>query len=410
MNLLRIRCGLSDEPLWCRWVLRRGNAEPVGGEGLLTDLPHSDRVQLILPAAQVLFVRVRLPGRSRSRRDGPLLAFAVEEKTLPEPDANQVTWVGAEGDEDVVAVVDKEALQRVLDTFASVAIHVDEVYCETLLLPRTAGEWSLVWEDGEAFTRTGEFEGAATDCGGRASPPLSLHLMLKEAETRGARPTSIALHTTMPANELAGEAITAPDIEAWQRELGIPIHLGGTWDWRAALPDSSVDLLQGRKQRQNFSGILKRLRPAGWIAGAVLAIHAMALTAEWIWLANEQRALRQQMESRFRAIFPAAVAVVDPALQMRRKLVEARRAAGLPDRGDFLPMIETVAPGLRELAPGSLRAISYDSGKLMLELAIDEAGANRIAAYLRKSGLSVETSPTRAGVGSEIAIIQVRAS
>jgi general secretion pathway protein L len=214
----------------------------------------------------------------------------------------------------------------------------------------------------------------------------------------------------MPANELAGEAITAPDIEAWQRELGIPIHLGGTWDWRAALPDSNADLLQGRKQRQNFAGILKRLRPAGWIVGAVLAIHAMALTAEWIWLANEQRALRQQMESRFRAIFPAAVAVVDPALQMRRKLVEVRRAAGLPDSGDFLPMIETVAPGLRELAPGSLRTISYDSGKLMLELAIDEAGAHRIASHLRKSGLSVEASPARAGVGSEIAIIQVRAS
>ena len=85
---------------------------------------------------------------------------------------------------------------------------------------------------------------------------------------------------------------------------------------------------------------LAGLRPAAWIAGAALAIHAVALVADWTLLGAEQRSLRAQMEARFRSAFPDAVAVADPALQMRRQLAAARHRAGVPDGGDFAPMIE----------------------------------------------------------------------
>ena len=65
--------------------------------------------------------------------------------------------------------------------------------------------------------------------------------------------------------------------------------------------------------------------------------------ADWSALDRDEVDLRRQMETRFRAAFPDAVAVVDPALQMRRKLAEARHVAGKPDNGDFLPMIENIA-------------------------------------------------------------------
>ncbi|MDE2366545.1 MAG: general secretion pathway protein GspL, partial [Betaproteobacteria bacterium] len=295
----------------CRWVLDREGGEPVTGEGAVTDLPqHANHAHLILPAAQVLFTRLRLPGGSGLRRNGPMLAFAVEEETLGEPDANQVTWIGSHGEEDAVAVVDKNTLQRWLDALATAGIRVDGVYCETLLLPWTAGEWSLAWDGREGFVRTGEFQGMATDCGGKDSPPLSLRLLVEEAEAREARPAAISLYTMMPMNPPAEEILPMPDIEVWQRELGVPIHSRGAWDWHTTAPGSSVDLLRGHKRRQNFSGLLMRLRPAALITAAVLAVHAMALTVDWALLAGEQRALRQQMESRFRTIFPAAVAVV----------------------------------------------------------------------------------------------------
>ena len=117
------------------------------------------------------------------------------------------------------------------------------------------------------------------------------------------------------------------------------------------------------------------------------------------------------MEARFRATFPDAVAVVDPALQMRRKIIEARHGAGQSDSGDFLPMIEKVTVGLKDLPGGGLRILSYESGRMTLELAAtDEAAVNRIVTRLTHSGLSVERSAAVKRPAGATVVITVRSS
>ena len=401
MSLLRIYVSPTEPPQRCQWALVNGR-EPVSGEGRIAELPRrAERIQLVIPAAQVLLTRARVP--QGARRPGSVLAFAVEEKTAGEPDANQVSWLGAVGDEDALAVIDKAGLTRWRDALNAVGIRGYEVHCETLFLPWTTGEWGLAWNGREGFVRTGEFEGAATDCGDRETPPLSLRLMLEEADAHTAGPTSIAIYTTAPD--------AAPDLDAWTRELGIAVRLAGAWDWRTAPADAGVSLAQERQRWRAFSGAVSGLRPAAWILGAALAIHAVALVVDWTSLASEQRALRQQMEARFRSAFPDAVAVVDPALQMRRKLVEARHAAGQPDSGDFLPMIEKVAVGTKGLPAVGLRILSYESGRMTLELAGgDEAAVQRIVMRLVQSGLSVEPATALKRPGSATVMITVRAS
>ena len=411
MSLLRIRGSLADAPSRCQWALVNDGREPVAGEGPLAELPRrAGRIQLVIPAAQVLITRARLPHAAR-RHAGSVLAFAVEDETVGEPEANQVSWLGAVGDDDVLAVVDKPGLTRWRDALDTAGVRGYEVHCETLLLPWTAGVWSLAWNGREGFVRTGELEGAATDSGDRAAPPLSLRLMLEEAGAHSARPTSIALHTTVPD--------AAPDIEAWTRELGMEVRLAGTWDWRTASPGAGISLAQERQRWRGFTGAAARLRPVAWTVGAALAIHAAALVVDWTSLASEQRALRQHMEARFRAAFPDAVAVAAPALQMRRKLAEARHAAGQPDSGDFLPMIEQVAAAAKELPAGAVRAVSFEGGRMTLEFAaVDEAGVRRIVARLTQSGLSVDrgikTAPApsspSARAASATVVLTVRAS
>jgi general secretion pathway protein L len=115
------------------------------------------------------------------------------------------------------------------------------------------------------------------------------------------------------------------------------------------------------------------------------------------------------MDARFRASFPDAVAVVDPVLQMRRKLAEARHAAGLPDGGDFLPMIEQVNAAVQQLPAGMLRTVSYERGRMTLELAAsDMATEQSIVASLIRSGLSVDAlssgAPRTAGAAVIITV------
>jgi general secretion pathway protein L len=387
MSLLRIYAPLGEAPLRCEWVLI-DERRSMQGEGTLAELPRgADRVQLVIPAAQVLIARAKLPQGAR-RRAGPVLAFAVEVASAAEPDANQVSWLGAAGDADALAVVDKQGLKRWRDALEAVGLRATEVHAETLLLPHSSGEWSLAWNGGEGFVRTGEFEGAATDGGDQASPPLSLRMLLEEAQARGEAPRAIAVYVTAPG--------AAPDLKRWELALGVPMRLLGPWDWRMAPEQAGIGLAQERRRWRMTAAALASLRPAAWIAGAALAIHGAALIADWMLLGSEQRAVRAQMEARFRRAFPDAVAVADPALQMRRQLAAARHRAGVPDGGDFAPMIEKVATGLKDLPAGALRTVSYESGRMTLELAAtEEAALRRIVARLTQTGLIVDVTGTK---------------
>jgi len=406
MSLLRIYCSSRDAPRQCQWALVSEGREPVLGEGPLAQLPQrAERVQLVLRATEVLITRARLPQAAR-RRAGSVLAFAVEEETLGDPDANQVSWLGSAAEDDVLAVADRQGLKAWHDALEAAGIGEYEIHCETLMLPLSAGEWSLAWDGREGFVRTGEFEGAATDCGDRESPPLSLRLMLDEAKARIEAPKSIALYVTAPRTA----ADAAPDFDAWQRKLGVTLRPAGLWDWRTAPPGAGVSLAQERRGWRLLPGVLPRLRPAAWLVGIALTVHGLALVVDWARLAGEQRSLRQRMESHFRAAFPDAVAVADPALQMRRKLAEARHTAGLADAADFLPMIEKVAAALKEVPAGGLRIASYESGRMTLELAaVDEASVRRIVARLLQAGMRIDASPPATRPGAAV-ILTVRSS
>lgn len=408
MSLLRIRASLLDPATRCEWALVNDDPldtrrEVVAGEGPLTDLPrHAGRIQLVVPAAQVLIARVRLPPAAR-RNAGSVLAFAVEEQTAGDPEANHVSWLGTAGDHDVLAVLDKAGLARWRAALDAVGVRGYEVHDEALLLPTTTGEWSLAWNGDEGFVRSGELDASATDCGDLITPPLSLRLMLDEAAATGNVPGTIALYTTAPG--------AAPDTDAWSRQLGVVVRLAGPWDWRIAPPDAGVCLTQERQRWRVFAGLPARLRQAGWIFGTALAIHAAALVVDWTSLASEQRALRQQMDSRFRRVFPDAVAVADPVLQMRRKLAEARHVHGLSDSGDFLPMIEQVAAATRQLPAGVVRTLSFESGRLTLELAgVDAAALRQVEASLVQAGLSVDTSPESTAATTATVVLTVRAT
>jgi general secretion pathway protein L len=409
MSLLRIYGSLRDAPQHCQWALVSEGREPVVGQGPLAQLPQrAARIQLVLPAADVLITRANLPHSAR-RHAGSVLAFAVEEETLGDPEAIQVSWLGSVADDDVLAVADRHGLKAWHDALEAAGIGEYEVHCETLMLPLTAGEWSLAWDGREGFVRTGEIEGAATDCGDRETPPLSLRLMLDEAKARIEAPKSIVLYLSMTAPD--AESNATPDPDAWQRKLGVALRLAGPWDWRRAPPDAGVGLAQERQRWRLLPGTLQRLRPAAWLVAIALAVHALALIVDWTRLAGEQRSLRAQMESRFRTAFPDAVAVADPALQMRRKLSDARHAAGQPDSGDFLPMIEKVAAALKEVPAGALRVASYESGRMTLELAaVEEASVRRIVARLLQAGMRVDTAAAGTRGGSATVVLTVRSS
>ncbi len=408
VSLLRVQCSLKAGPPHCRWALSESGRNPVHGEGTLADLPRrAARVQFVVPAVEVLLARVNLPHGAK-RRAGPVLAFAVEDQTLGEPEAHHASWLGAAGDADVLAVVDKKGLDRWLGAPRQ-AIGIRAMEVEVRNVAAAAGS-----------RRSGVLRGMAAkaSCGlenSKAPQPT--------AAQRRIAPVGAASHGREPPRTkgaptwrrlrslLATGTAGSPDIAAWQRELGIPVRFAGAWDWRNAKPEAGVSLMhQRRGWRMSMTFAAHCGRPA-WIAGAALALHAVALLTDWTLLRSEQRALRQQMEARFRAAVPDAVAVVDPGLQMRRKLADARHVAGVADGSDFLPMIEQAAAALKELPASSLRVASYEQGRLSLELSgIDEMAARRFVTRLLQGGANVDAAIAPSRTGNGAFIVTVRSS
>jgi general secretion pathway protein L len=233
--------------------------------------------------------------------------------------------------------------------------------------------------------RTGEFEGGATDCGDRQTPPLALQLLLEGARARDVVPASIALHAATPAAQ--------PDVEAWQRNLGVGIRLAPQPDWRTAPAKPAIRIDQEREHWRPSAAALMRWRQIGWILLAALVLHSAALLVDRMRLAGEQHRLRQQMEVRFRSAFPDAVAVADPVLQTRRQLTQARHAANQPDDGDFPVMLGKVTAALAGVPAAELHALSYADGRMTLEFS---ATANKLASQIEtrllQSGLAVDVA------------------
>ena len=386
MSLLRIFCPLSAVPARCQWVLFDDNAAAHSGAGELAQLPQSAaRIELMLAANQVLIVRTPLPPAGR-RKSAALLAYAAEEKLASDPDTNAVSRLGQIDGDAVLAVVNRQRLKSWRDALDAVGIHIDGVYCETLLLPLQEGEWSMAWDGQEGQVRTSEFEGGATDCGDRQTPPLSLQLLLEDARTRDAVPTSITLYVTTPAAQ--------PDLDTWQQSLGISLRFAAQPDWRIAPAPAGVRLDQERQRWRPAPAALRRWRPVGWIFLAALVLHSTALLADRVRLGHEQQQLQQQMEARFRALFPGPVAVADPVLQTRRQLAQARHLANQPDAGDFPMMLGKVVTALADVPKAELHALSYEDGRMTLQFnAPDAALAQQLQVRLIEQGFYLQESP-----------------
>jgi general secretion pathway protein L len=168
-------------------------------------------------------------------------------------------------------------------------------------------------------------------------------------------------------------------------------------DWRLEADAAGIRLDRERRRWRPAAATLTRWRQVGWMVLLVVMLHSTALVADHIRLTGQRQQLRQQMEARFRVLFPTAVAVVDPVLQTRRQLTQARHAANQPDDGDFPVMLGKVAAALAGVPAAELQALSYADGRMTLEFsATADKLAGQIETRLVQSGLAVD-APKAAG-------------
>ena len=396
MSILKIfvpEAGLGES---CDWAVHEADTVR-SGSSLWAALPQANQIVLILAASRVLLTHVYLPAVNPAKLR-EILAFAVEDKLLTEPEnVHTVAAPRAQNGETAVAIIDKVWLRQQIAHLHQYAIHAEQMLAETLL-PRLENKaWSMVWKGQGGFIRIGLHAGFVVDGGDSHTPPMALISALDEARAANTAPACLLIYLTAGAS--------AP---FWSTALDIAIEQRGSWAWQSAETDAAatLNLLQGEFAPPRKSRTwTKQWRPAFAVLGLIAAVHFLATFGDWVRLRQEENRLQSAMVSTFKQTFPEAVAIVDPALQMRRNLSELQHSRGIADSSDFIPLLAQIAPRLHE---GHIQTLRYAQDKLQLDLILkDSAQLESLREQLQTPALHTEIdtpSATPAGIKVHISL------
>ncbi len=363
MMRLRVRIpeGLPATAVSCAWALRdaTGNVIQTGNDRV-GSLPHAQHIELIAPANRVLLTQTALPKRRRQRVP-QMLRFAIENRITVEPErVHAALGPRITATTHAVAVVDREWIGQWVGAFNDAGRAPRTLLVETCLAALEAGAWTVIWQNAQSFVRTGPASGMALDAGSGAAPPAILQLALQEARQMQTAPERLVIRA---------EAHQLPDLESWSSALGVHCVSADSWDWKRAPNTAAIDLLQGEFAHPGRAReLLPRLRPALIIGTLIVTLHVFGTVAHWALLSLEKSRLQTEMRALFRASFPTAQVAVDPPLQMHRQVDALRRAAGEPQRGDFLPLLAQAAAGMAGSARLRIKSVSYEQAKLLVDV------------------------------------------
>lgn len=357
----------ADAAVAMPWMLFDARRQLVSeGAGPLHDMPRAEEVELALPAARVLFARLRLP-RVGAATIRELLPYAVEDRLLADPSHIHAVAgpTGAHG-ETVVAVIDRQWLRGMLDALARAGLRPVRAWCESALLAGGQGDWNLVLGQARGMLVDDEGVSVTFDREHDAGFPLALRIALDEASARGARPGNIRVHTE--------GAAPRPDLARWSAEAGVALHPGTRWEElaRNEPPGGAINLLSHDFALRGGRFAALRVPRAALVLAAAIALLQLAFAGAQTWrLAHERAQIEARRDAIFRAAFPQARVVVDPDLQMARNLADLRRSRGLAAGDDFLAALTQAA----HASQAPVRSIAYDRGRLDVRRASPVAGS-----------------------------------
>jgi general secretion pathway protein L len=346
MTILRLFLspGWPDSGGTLQWALLDSKGTLQGhGHDEAAHWPAAEQCELVLPAGQTVFRRVRLPAGLREV-NATVIGFALEEQLANDPAANAYALGGGAKDgERPVAVTALLPLKRALAALRSHGRLVDRIVPEEAFIPAPPeGRWQLAALQGGRVLR---------------ADLLSSHFLpygvVGDALLAALAPSALLLH---------GDAAT----------LDLPAGLEGQVSgpapsWRhGLLPATPFDFAQG-ELAANRSGRVWRpaLRSSARIlavGAAILLLGALADAGHWAW---RKHVLLRELQLATQDWLPAQPPGSPLLLAGLRKVDELRLAHGQPARLDPLALLGALAGA--GVNPGSVHKLTAQPGRLELE-------------------------------------------
>lgn len=290
----------------------RGNS----GQGLLAQLSAAvgqQPVGVIWPAPQGAMHAVGFD-KSERKHLRKTLPFTLEESLISDVDRLHFAFSVPDEGEAIVAVVEREPLDQLLETLRQEGITVGSLWPEQLLVPWREKRWTLWLEPDYCVVRYAEAGGFGIEL---ENLPLALEKLREELEHP---PEGVDFYCSEDSRD---ELVRA-----------LPQYLQSETDWKSERvydlgegSSCSVDLLQGDYGHRLPWGELSRF----WRWPAVLLLFLITLNFAYLLIENYQLQQRnmqlvRETEQAFRSAIPAGV-IAEPVLQLRRLVKRGKSGA-----------------------------------------------------------------------------------
>lgn len=374
------------------------------GEMPLPDLSvtmvGAQRVVLLLAAADVTLLRVKVPPLSSARLKAALPNL-VEDRLIGDPSGCVIVAGGTHDGLRTVAAVQRTWLEHLAKTLIALGARRIAALPAQLCLP---------YQPGSIAAAASEHNGAS-DLTLRLSEQDGIGLTIEHT------PQQTAAHEAIRA--LRAVAPEAP-ITLYVPQAQVPAYQQAIDDTAGAQPgtrnprisvsaDNWTHWTSGGTTFDLMAGLGAAAEPRldwrAWrwplvLAAAVMLVNIAALNFDWWRNKNEANALRAAMTRIYKTAYPKETVIIDPIAQMRQKIAAARRDAGLSSPDDFTML--AAAFGEASAMTGraaAIAALEYRERRLTVQLKPGvEAPTQQLKTALAERGLALEQTTSGAAV------------
>jgi general secretion pathway protein L len=381
----------EGEAALSRFALVADNGKLVQqGEGALRSLGEaiaaSRRVVLLLAAADVTLLQVKVPPLSSARLKAALPSL-VEEQVLGDPSECVLVAAPAPAPDGMrsIAVVQRAWLEPLVKSLLAQGARAVTALPAQLCLPLEAGGVTAAVDAREITLRLGQYDGLGLAI--ESAPALAL-------QTVRALAGDAPLTLYVPAAQLGEYQALVTDAGP-----GIALEAEQWSHWIAGARSATLDLVPGLGSAGAKTRDWQRWRWPLRLALLAVMVNLVGLNIEWRRTKSEAEAIRTSMTQIFRAAYPKETVILDPAAQMRKNIALAKANSGelAPDEFNYLAAAFGEAARALGRAP-AINSLEYRERTLTVKVkpeSIDPATAKQLKAALAARKLSLEeAAPT----------------
>ncbi|MGL6071786.1 type II secretion system protein GspL [Craterilacuibacter sp.] len=376
MTVLRLmlRSSWPDSEPGLAWALIATSGEQLqAGDDAPAHWPKSNSTELILPAGQTLFTRIKLPQASRERQLAAA-GFALEEQLAGDPAANLYALGGMAGGLNAVAVTEAFALRRAVAMLKQLGRAPDRILPEEMCVPEPLpGQWVLARAAGGRILRRSHTQACVLP-DGVVGDALAARLLAEGAPE---------------SQRLCGDVAALADIAQEKTEAA---------GWQTARGATPYDFARGElASNRLWRAWAPALKSSGLIVAVLIAAQLALLLGEAGMLAWRKHRLSSDIRTLTQPLLGTQALPGASALPLLRAVDRLRAERGEAVRDDALYLMARLGEASGNTL--SLSVLESEGGRVALQApALPDETFARMRTQLAGAGIALNKRSGEGGV------------